>query len=486
MKKLLLVLASLVALAVPATAVAHPLGNFTTNRHAEIEVSGNRLYLLYVLDLAEIPTFQARTDVQRLGRTRYASGLADGIAGNLHLLVEGERRALTPLARRLSFPEGAGGLKTTRLELLYGAGTLKKSGSLRITYRDGNFSSRVGWKELVVRADDGARLLSSSAPSSSITDRLRAYPEDLLQSPFDVTEATITAVPGPDAGTPPGFGPADSGAPPREASMSEHGFASLVDEENLTLAFVLVSLLVAMFWGAAHALTPGHGKAIVAAYLVGTRGTARHALLLGGIVTVTHTIGVFTLGIVTLALSEFILPEQLYPWLNLASALLVVAVGVAVLRVRLRPSRRRGGALDHEHGHDHHHHHHDHSHDHDHAHSREHDHGHSHVPEPGSGLRGLIAVGVSGGLLPCPTALVVLLAAISLQRVAYGLLLIVAFSVGLAAVIAAIGLVAVYSRRVFGRMRLDGPVVRALPAFSAVVIVVLGLAMTVRALPTIA
>jgi len=205
-----------------------------------------------------------------------------------------------------------------------------------------------------------------------------------------------------------------------------------------------------MFWGAAHALSPGHGKAMVAAYLVGSRGTPRHALLLGLTVTVTHTAGVFGLGLVTLGLSELIVPEQLYPWLNLASALLVVGVGLSVLRARLR---RR-----HAHGHHHHHH-------------------------GERRLRDLLAVGISGGLLPCPTALVVLLAAISLHRVGYGLVLILAFSVGLAGAMTAVGLAAVSARRFLRRKSFDGRIVRALPAASAALILVLGLAMTTRALP---
>ncbi|HET8874062.1 MAG TPA: sulfite exporter TauE/SafE family protein, partial [Gaiellaceae bacterium] len=196
-----------------------------------------------------------------------------------------------------------------------------------------------------------------------------------------------------------------------------------------------------------------HGKAIVAAYLVGSRGKARHALALGGIVTVTHTIGVFTLGVVTLALSELVVPEDLYPWLNLVSALLVVGVGLSVLRSRLRLRRRR------------HHHHHHHAHDHS--------------------ARGLVAVGISGGILPCPTALVVLLAAISLHRVGFGLLLIVAFSLGLASVITGIGLLAIFAKQVFSRMSFEGAVLRALPAVSAAAIVALGLVMTLRSLPTL-
>jgi len=237
-------------------------------------------------------------------------------------------------------------------------------------------------------------------------------------------------------------------AAPEHASGS---FESLIQRGDLSVGVVLVSLLIAAFWGAAHALSPGHGKAMVAAYLVGSRGTPRQALLLGLTVTVTHTAGVFGLGLVTLGLSELIVPERLYPWLNLVSALLVVGVGVSVLRARLR--RRRA------HHHHHHHHHEERS------------------------LRDLLAVGISGGLLPCPTALVVLLAAISLHRVGYGLVLILAFSVGLAGAMTAVGLAAVSAKRFLRTSSFDGPIVRTLPAASALLILVLGLAMTVRSIP---
>jgi ABC-type nickel/cobalt efflux system permease component RcnA len=179
--------------------------------------------------------------------------------------------------------------------------------------------------------------------------------------------------------------------------------------------------------------------------------------LLGLIVTITHTIGVFTLGLVTLALSQFIVPDRLYPWLNLVSGLLVVGIGASVFYSRWRHRRA------HTHGHDHHHHH----------------------GEPDASFRSLLAVGVSGGLLPCPSALVVLLAAISLHRVAFGLLLIVAFSAGLALTITAIGCAAVLARGAFRRVSLEGPLVRLLPAASALVILAAGLAMTVRAVPKV-
>ena len=241
----------------------------------------------------------------------------------------------------------------------------------------------------------------------------------------------------------------------------------MLEQGDLSVGVLLLSFLIAAFWGAAHALTPGHGKAMVAAYLVGTKGTPRHAFLLGGTVTIAHTAGVFALGFVTLGLSAFIVPEQLYPWLTLVSGLLVLAVGASVLRQRLRGRR----------GHDHHHHH-----DHHHGDGHHHHH-HEHEHDDALTSKGILGVGIAAGILPCPSALVVLLSAIALHRVGLGLALIVAFSLGLASTITAIGLLAVLARRTFSRLTLGGPVVRALPAASAALIVAVGVVITAKALP---
>ena len=338
----------------------------------------------------------------------------------------------------------------------------------RVSYRDANYAGRIGWKEITAQPQAGARLLSSSVPSKSASSELLAYPKNLLQSPLDVVSARVDLEPGSSAGAPPGLLPRnvlEQRAGVR--AVADGGFASLIARDHLTPGFIALSLLIAMFWGAAHALSPGHGKSIVAAYLVGSRGKPRHAVYLGLTVTATHTIGVFALGLVTLSLSAFIVPDQLYPWLNLVSALLIVSVGVSVLRWRVREWRGRGGH-EHDHGHSHGHGHPDH----------EHDHALSH--------RRLLGIGISGGIVPCPTALVVLLAAISLHRVGYGLVLILAFSVGLAVAMTAIGLVAVTAKRTFARVDFNGGAIRLLPAFSAVVVLGLGLAMTLRALPHVA
>jgi nickel/cobalt exporter len=437
MKRLVFLFVLLAALLAPAAASAHPLGNFTINRFSRIEVSGHQLYVVYVLDMAEIPTFQAgHIDAQAYARR---------IARGADLTVDGKRATLVPVTTALAHPLGAAGLHTTRLEVLLRGPCV--GGSTAVAYHDTNYADRIGWKEIVV-----------GRTAHSTSDELRAYPKSLLQSPLDITTVAATVKP---TGDPP---PTLTSGRALEAPdrVADSGFAKLVSRDHLGFWVILASLAAALFWGAAHALSPGHGKSIVTAYLVGQRGTPWHAALLGLIVTATHTVGVFTLGFITLALSQFIVPDHLYPWLNLASGLLVVSIGVSVFTARWRHARA------HSHGHEHHHHH------------------HHHDGEDGApSFRSLFAVGVSGGLLPCPSALVVLLAAISLHRVAFGLILIVAFSLGLALSITGVGLVAVLAKRVFARAKFDGRALRALPALSAAVILVAGVLMTVHAIPKV-
>jgi len=437
----------------PGGADAHPLGNFTVNHYAGLELAGSRVYVRFVLDLAEIPTFQEGARVR-------APGYAAAVARELELRVDGTRAPLRLLAHRTSSRPGAGGLPTLRFEAVYRAA---RTGTA-LSFSDRTFARRIGWREITVSARDGARLVHASVPSGSSSDELRVYPQQLLASPLDVREAHVALEPGETPGAPPALD--DRAA----AAHAGGGFEALVGRGRLSVGVVALSLLVAAFWGAAHALTPGHGKALVAGYLIGTRGRPRDAVLLGATVTVTHTAGVFGLGLVTLLLSQFVVPEQLYPWLTLVSGLLVVGVGAAVLRGRMRahvhPVSDPGRTPSHAH------------HDHDHGHA--HHHAHAHEPAARGGILG---VGIAAGLLPCPSALVVLLSAIALHRIGFGFALIVAFSLGLAATITGIGLVAVVARRAFSRVSLDGPLVRALPSASAVVILLVGVVLTVRALP---
>jgi nickel/cobalt transporter (NicO) family protein len=431
-------------LATATTASAHPLGNFTVNRYAGIEIAGSDVYVRYALDLAEIPTYQLGSEIRR-------SGYPAVLAQDLVLTLDGRRVPLRVVEHRAVSRAGAGGLKTVRLDVVYQA----RGGGSALVFQDTSFPGRIGWREVTVSARDGGRIVASDVPAKSASAALRKYPSDLLRSPLDTSAASARIELGSKAAAAPTI---DGVAAPRHA---EGGFEALIEEGDLSIGVLLLSLLIATFWGAAHALTPGHGKAMVAAYLVGTKGTPRHAFMLGGTVTIAHTAGVFALGFVTLGLSAFIVPEQLYPWLTLVSGLLVVLVGASVLRQRLRA---RG------HVHQHHDHHHDHG------------HGHGHHDDA-LASRGILGVGIAAGLLPCPSALVVLLSAIALHRIGLGLALIVAFSVGLAATITAIGLVAVFARRTFSRLSLDGPLVRALPAASAALILAVGVVITARALP---
>ena len=245
-----------------------------------------------------------------------------------------------------------------------------------------------------------------------------------------------------------------------------------------------------------HALSPGHGKTVVGAYLVGSRGTPRHALFLGLTVTITHTAGVIALGLMILFASRTILPEQLYPWLSLVSGLLVAVLGLTILRQRLMGLPAFG------------HHHHDHTHDHTDDHGHEHSHSHAHAPAHAPGLvhshdghvhshlppgadgerltwRSLLALGISGGLLPCPSALLALLGAVAVGRAGFGLMVVVAFSLGLAATLTGVGLLFLYAGRFLERRAITGRwsgMLRFAPAVAAVAVTASGVMIVVRSL----
>ena len=470
MRRLLLSAALAVAgtvLVAPAVA-AHPLGNFSVNHLATVKVSSDRVDVRYVLDQAEVPTFQER------GQARGAVLAAKRaeVAGGLRLRVNG--RAV-PLELKpggeLTMPEGQGGLRTTRVELKLAA-AVDDPRSAELT--DNTFADRVGWKAIVAEPGEGTRV-RTNAPSGDPTGGLRRYPQDLLNSPLDRRAATFAVEPGDGSLVAPRR---EGGGTTTTRDGSGGGFAALFDDAAAGQGVLLLLLLAAFGWGALHALSPGHGKAMVAAYLIGTRGTPRHAVVLGATVTVTHTLGVFALGLVTLLLSQYILPEDLYPWLTLVSGLLVVVIGAGVLRARMRWARESGGgsgpsaeAALHSHGPGTHVHHHDHDHDHHHDH------------ENAVTRRSLLGMGAAAGLIPCPSALVVLLGAIAQHEVGLGMLLIVAFSLGLAATLTALGLLVVYGRRLLPRVRLDGRLATALPSVSALVIVAVGCVLTVQAVP---
>jgi nickel/cobalt transporter (NicO) family protein len=451
MKRVLLLAAlALVALAAPAG--AHPLGNFSINHLDVVRVSSDRVDVRYVLDQAEIPTFQERGlspgAVLARKRAEVARGVTLSVGGRPVPLV------MRP-GGRISFPMGAGGLHTTRVELLLGAQVATRG---EVVVRDATFAGRVGWK--AVRAAPGrGTAVRSDVTSVDPTQRLRVYPTALLSSPADRTIAHLHASPGAGTVTAP-RGDGSGEATTRDRGAGDR-FGSVFERAAAGQGVLILLLLAAFGWGAVHALSPGHGKAMVAAYLVGTRGTARHAAVLGVTVTVTHTIGVFALGVVALALSAYVLPEQLYPWLNLVSGLLVLGVGASVVRSRVRRARAHAREHHHHHGHDH-------------------DHGDLRP-------RNIVAMGASAGLIPCPSALVVLLGAVAQHQIGLGLILIVAFSAGLAATLTGLGLAVVAAGRVSARLSGagGGRVLAVLPALSSLAIVGVGLVLTLQAVPKV-
>jgi ABC-type nickel/cobalt efflux system permease component RcnA len=434
-----------------------------------------------VLDQAEIPTVQERG----LGRAEVLRRKLAEVERGLTLTVDGRPVPLRPAGvPRLTFPAGAGGLATTRLDLTLNAVVQDPS---RVALEDNTFPGRVGWKAIVAAPGEGTAVRTAT-PSGDPTDGLRTYPEGLLDTPADRREAHFSITRG--NGTL--IAPRADRAGGAEAS-SASGFAGLFEDAAAGHGVLALMLLAALGWGALHALSPGHGKAMVAAYLIGTRGTAHDAVVLGATVTVTHTIGVFGLGLVTLGLSQYVLPEQLYPWLTLISGLMVVAVGAGVLRSRLR--RRSAYAQGHGHAQEHAHadghaqedaHADGHTHEHRHEDTQEHVHAGGHSHERGLGTRGLLGMGAAAGLLPCPSALVVLLAAISQHEVALGMLLIVAFSLGLAGTLTALGLVVVHARRFVTPRIAAGRLAALLPALSAAVVVAIGLVLAAGAVPDLA
>ncbi len=503
--------ALLLSFLLTAHVFAHPLGNFTINRYSRLEVNSTQVQLMHIVDMAEIPAHQERTTMDSNGngtidapeQAQYLAKLQAQLQQELALVLNGERVSLSFVESDMTFPAGQAGLSTLRVVTHWELPLSSAETRWQVDYVDNSFADRLGWQEVIVQADGEAALLESSVAETDVSAELTNYPEDLLQSPLAINQATFRFEPTGLRGNA-AERSSNVGTEPLRSALPADPFAELINIGTLSPLAILLALLAAFGWGAAHAFSPGHGKTVVAAYLVGSRGTVQHALFLGLTTTITHTAGVFALGLVTLFASHYILPETLYPWLSVLSGLMVAAIGVVMVRDRWRnPLHRHHHQQNHHHDEHHHHddhHHEDHHHHHDghshgahhhhlfgHHHHGEHgEHGHSHLPPGADGdpvtWRSLLALGVSGGLLPCPSALVLMLGAISLQRVGFGLALIVLFSLGLATVLTLIGITLVYAGKYFQRIPESGPLLRLLPVASAVFITVVGVGITIQAL----
>jgi len=513
--------AAALAVLVPAVALAHPLGNFTINHFAAIRVAPDRISLDVVIDRAEIPAFQEQQALDVDGDGTLSATEIDAargaecgtLASDLRLAVNGSTLAPTLTEAGLSLPPGAGGLFTMRLVCEFQAVLATPiTGAATVAFEDRSFAERIGWREIVVLGDQvqvGWPASGAPANAGGLSARLTSYPRDLLTQPLDVRSTTVTVQSGgaalpawtaPDAQPLAGATPAAPalGVTPVSAVPGGIGdnLAGLVDVQDLNPLAILVSLAIAFGLGVVHAVSPGHGKTIMAAYLVGTKGSSRQAVGLGLAVTISHTLGVLALAGITLAASSVLPPERLYPILGVTSGGLVIVIGASLLLSRLRNIRRSRAAAAQAHSH---------AVDHrapgpqphlhganaDHGHAHSHAHPHPHAPLPADATiswRGLIALGLSGGLVPSASALILLLGSIAAGRVGYGLVLVLGFGLGMAVVLAGIGLLLVHARRLVERrpsIASLGRIAVPIQLATASLVVVLGIVLTTQALTQI-
>ncbi|MEH1130466.1 hypothetical protein [Micromonospora sp. CPCC 206061] len=438
---LLLIPAAVVALfALPSTpASAHPAGSLSVNQYVGLTLRPDRVEVTAVVDFAEVPTLQQKEPPA-----------CAPLASSIVLTVDGQRLAWTVGTSGFAYAGGAAGLRTSRLTCALSA-SAQLGRDVEVTVANSYAADRVGWREMTA-VGEGVRLVDSPLPTTSVSDELRTYPADPLASAPDVRSATLKVVPG--------DGTAESGAAAerpddgllaRWAAALERRFQELAGGPRLTPAVGLLAVLLALVLGAGHAALPGHGKTVLAAYAAAERRRIRDALTVGATVTLTHTGGVLIVGLL-LSTSSALAGERLLGYLGIVSGAVVVAVGAGMI-VGARRHRH------HHHGHGHHHHHH--------------------------GRLGLAGIGIAGGLVPSPSAIVVLLAAIGLGRTWFGVLLVLAYGIGMAGTLTAAGIALVALHRRLGRMptppRLTRRLSRAAPAGTAALVMVVGVGVAARA-----
>jgi ABC-type nickel/cobalt efflux system permease component RcnA len=449
-------------LVTPLAAAAHPLGNFTINQYLGLLITGDGVEVDYVVDMAEIPAFQEQLLIDTGGdkavsedekAVYLAKACADRAVG-ITIAVDRASTALVETGAVLTFPPGQAGLSTLRLECAYRAAA---TGSV-LEVENVNYSERIGWREIVVtsRGVD----VSSDFPGQSNSARLTAYPQNPSAATPDLRRGSV------EIGT-----TATTGSPAVVASptgLPVDALGSLINRGGVGFGAAMVALLAALVLGAGHALAPGHGKSIMAAYLVGNRGTVRQAAGLGLAVAVSHTLGVAALGAITLVATSSFRPERVYPYLSVLSGLIVLIIGIGLIA---RAIRRVLHQRTHEAGHQDDHHHHDHSHQ---------------QPDLSDtlGWKTLTTLGLSGGLVPSASAVVLLLGAVHLGRVEFGLALIAAFGVGMALSMVAVGLGLVAASRISMRRitsaTLAARLATAIPAVMGIFVTTAGLVMVTR------
>jgi nickel/cobalt transporter (NicO) family protein len=433
-------------------ASAHPLGNFTVNQYEGLALRPDRVEVSAVVDAAELPTRQERPLVGA-DPSGYAARTCGALAGSFDVRIGRDRLQWTVAAASFVYRPGTGGLDTSRLECALRA-PARLASATTVTVTNHYLTDRVGWRELTATAD-GVRLVDPPLPATSVSDELRAYPADLLSSALDQTSATLHVAPGSGTSTGPAVvAPRGSDPLSRLAAVAERRF-QLLAGGHLTPLVGILAVLLAVLLGAGHAALPGHGKTVLAAYLAGRQGRPRDAVAVGAMVTLTHTGAVLAVGLL-LSVSTALAGDRLLGYLGLVSGVLIVAVGGWMLVTSLRHARAHR-----------HHHHHDHSH----------------------GRWSLAGIGLAGGLVPSPSALVVLLGAIGLGRAGFGVLLVLAYGLGMAGTLVGAGLLLLAVQRRVARAGWAARLARFGARFratgttaTAALVVLVGLGLSARAL----
>jgi nickel/cobalt transporter (NicO) family protein len=458
-------LALVVAMLGAARVSAHPLGNFTINHLTKASIRADDLTLKYVLDIAEIPTFQIMRErgidgPQRVARLeRWSADEVALVTGGLQVTVDGVALRLIPGAPYAATRPGAGGLPTLYWVEEFRTALPPGNGARHLEIRDVVYPGRIGWRDIVV------------SPEQEPTKELRSYPSALIGSPRHVEGVRLTLAADARVLARATIDEAESTPAGSTSQIRSNALSDMLAKGVSNPWLVLLTLIMATGLGALHALEPGHGKTLLAVSLVGARATSKQALILAIGLTFAHTAGVLALGVLMLAAAQWIVPENVYPWITLASGMMVAVLGANALSRYIKT--RRGQAHAHIDGrmdssiageaHDH-----------------EHDHGdHQHVPSGSAPLSfgSVVLIAMSGNVAPCPAALVVLLAALTLHQLGYGLLVIVAFSVGLASVLTGLGIALVHGATWLSNRPSFEKAVRYGPPVSATVIAGIGAVM---------
>ena len=452
---------------------AHPLGNFSVNQAIALDLHPDRIAVAGIVDLAELPTLQARSSVDANGNGTVSAGesaayngrVCDAMARQVAVRVDGHRVRWSVRPDGFAYGHGSAGLHTSRISCTFTApASLTRSAVVNVV--DGYRADRVGWREITA-AGHGVHIVHSPVPARSVSNSLRSYPTDLLGSPLNERSALLRVEPGGGHGEGATVHLSRGDPVSRFVAAADRKLEGLVGG-HLTPLIGVLAVLLALVLGAAHAALPGHGKTVMAAYIAGRRGRPRDAVTVGALVTLTHTGGVLVLGLLLTATAS-IAGEVVLSWLGIASGILVAAVGITMLAGVLR--RRASG----------------HDHDHDHGHPHEHEHGqhvHSHRQLSRRPRQlSLVGMGIAGGLVPSPSALIVLLGAVGLGRTAFGVLLVIAYGAGMAATLTAAGLVLVRVRDRWAARpgRTLARVAALAPAGTALLVLCVGIGLAGRA-----